>query len=81
MKQKGFTPILGVYCLPCLPEILVSEDQQNTTGDSKTIYIRVDNPKDFQLGKKYRFSILLPSDKNRQGFSYERQLIRHELIK
>lgn len=70
-----------VYCLSCLPEILVSEDKQNTAEDSRKIYIRVDNIEDFQIGKKYRFSILLPSDKDKQGFSYERRLIKYELIR
>lgn len=71
----------GAVCLPCLPEILVSEDKENTTENSRKIYIRVNNIDDFQLGKQYRFSILLPSDKDRQGFSYERRLIKYELVK
>lgn len=71
----------GALCVPCLPEILVSEDKQDTSENSRKIYIRVYNMDDFQLGKRYRFSILIPSDKDKQGFSNERQLIKYELVK
>lgn len=71
----------GTACSPCLPEILIAENKENTTGDSKNMYIRVDRIEDFQTGKKYKFSILLPLDRGKQGFSYERILIGSELIK
>lgn len=71
----------NAFCKPCASDhILISEDDNITTYD-KGVTVLVDNPKQFELNKKYKFSLEFLQSSNVEGNTYlSFRLLGYELL-